>query len=169
MARAPQKGPLPYLANRKTMIVTNILEYPFLNRYVSDVLDYMAKHKFTAVPDYQEIELQAERALDAFCDARRLGRSVDQSSEIAYQVLFENIGESEYEVVEKLLNDNFKDTVDLSDEMWVEYWVNRILSDVPDLFENCEFLTYGISAADIDINRDALVGRIKEYYESYGL
>lgn len=81
------------------MIATNIPEYPSLDRYVSDVLDYMEKHKFTTTPVYQEIELQADRALDAFCEARRLGRSVDQAAEIAYQVLFENIGESEYEVI----------------------------------------------------------------------
>ena len=66
------------------MIATNIPEYPSLDRYVSDVLDYMEKHKFTTMPDYQEIELHADRALDAFCEARRLGRSVDQAVEIAH-------------------------------------------------------------------------------------
>ena len=151
------------------MIATNIPEYPSLDRYVSDVLDYMEKHKFTTMPDYQEIELQADRALDAFCEARRLGRSVDQAAEIAHQVLFENIGESEYEVIQTILTENFSDTVDLSDDGYVDYWVNRLLTDIPDLFADFEFLTYGISAADIDINRDTIIGRIKEYYESYGL
>lgn len=151
------------------MIAKNIPEDPSLNRYISDVLDYMEKHKFTTLPDYQEVEFQADRALDALCDARRFGSSVDQAAEIAHQVLFENIGESEYGVIQTILTENFSDTVDHSDDGYVDYWVNRILADIPDLFADCEFLTYGISAADIDINRDTIIGRIKEYYESYGL
>lgn len=151
------------------MKATNIPAYPSLDKYVAIILDYMEAHKFTTVPDYQEIELQADRAYDAWSEAIRSGHTVNQASEISYQVLFENIGESEYEVVETILKLYFKDTVDLSEEEAVNYWVNRVLADIPNLFENCEFLTYGISAADIDINRDAIIGRITEYYESYGL
>lgn len=151
------------------MKATNIPVYPSLDKYVATVLNYMEAHKFIAVPDYQEIELQADRAYDAWSEAIRSGHTVIQAAEISNQVLFENIGESEYEVVEGILKTYFGDTVDLSEEDAVNYWVNRILADVPYLFENCEFLTYGISAADIDINRDSIIGRITEYYESYGL
>lgn len=151
------------------MKATNIPVYPSLDKYVATVLNYMEAHKFIAVPDYQEIELQADRAYDAWSEAIRSGHTVIQAAEISSQVLFENIGESEYEVVEGILKTYFSDTVDLSEEEAVNYWVNRVITDVPDLFENCEFLTYGISAADIDINRDSIIGRITEYYESYGL
>lgn len=151
------------------MKATNIPAYPSLDKYVATVLNYMEAHKFTSVPDYQEIELQADRAYDAWSEAIRSGHTVIQAAEISSQVLFENIGESEYEVVEGILKTYFSDTVDLSEEEAVNYWVNRVITDVPDLFENCEFLTYGISAADIDINRDAIIGRIAEYYQSYGL
>ena len=51
----------------------------------------------------------------------------------------------------------------------MDYWVNRILEDIPDLFENCEMLAYGVSAADIDINRDSIIGRITDYFTSNGL
>ncbi len=151
------------------MKATNIPAYPSLDKYVATILDYMEAHKFTTVPDYQEIEFQADRAYDAWSEAIRSGHTVNQASEISNQVLFENIGESEYEVVESILKLYFKDTVDLSEEEAANYWANRVLADIPNLFENCEFLTYGISAADIDINRDAIIGRITEYYESYGL
>ena len=151
------------------MKAKNIPAFPSLDKHVFTVLSYMETHKFTTIPDYQEIELQADRAYDAWSEAIRNGHSVDQAAEISNQVLFENIGESEYEVIESILKSYFMDTVDLSEEDGVNFWVKRILADVPDLFENCEFLTYGISAADIDINRDAIIGRIKEYYESYGL
>lgn len=151
------------------MKATNIPAFPSLDKHVFTVLNYMQNHKFTTIPDYQEIELQADRAYDAWSEAIRNGHSVDQAAEISNHVLFENIGESEYEVIENILKSYFKDTVDLSEEQAVSYWVNQIFADIPDLFDNCEFLTYGISAADIDINRDAIIGRIKEYYESYGL
>ena len=151
------------------MKATNIPVYPSLDKFVFAVLNYLETHKFTKVPDYQEIEFQADRAYDAWSEAIRTGHTVTQASEISNQVLFENIGESEYEVVESILKSNFKDTVDLSEDEAVNFWVNRVLSDVPDLFEDCEYLTYGISAADIDINRDTIIGRITEYYESYGL
>ena len=151
------------------MKATNIPAYPSLDKFVFAVLNYMEIHKFTKVPDYQEIELQADRAYDAWSEAIRSGHTITQAAEISNQVLFENIGESEYEVVESILKSNFKDTVDLSEDDAVTFWVNRVLSDVPDLFENCEYLTYGISAADIDINRDVIIGRITEYFESYGL
>lgn len=98
------------------MKATNIPVYPSLDKYVATVLNYMEAHKFIAVPDYQEIELQADRAYDAWSEAIRSGHTVIQAAEVSNQVLFENIGESEYEVVEGILKTYFSDTVDLSEE-----------------------------------------------------
>lgn len=152
----------------RLMKATYIPAYPSLNKYVASIFNYMEEHKFSNAPDYAEMEQQADRALDAFHDARLNGHSVEEAIEISNQVLFENIGESEYEIVEEILRNYFKDTVDLSDG-WMDYWVNRILEDIPYLFENCEVLAYGVSAADIDINRDSIIGRITDYFTSNGL
>lgn len=150
------------------MKAKDIPAYPSLNKYVASIFNYMEEHKFSNAPDYAEMEQQADRALDAFYEARLNGRSVEEAIEISNQVLFENIGESEYEIVEEILRNYFKDTVDLSDG-WMDYWVNRILEDISGLFENCEILAYGVSAADIDINRDSIIGRITDYFTSNGL
>lgn len=152
----------------RLMKAKDIPAYPSLNKYVASIFNYMEEHKFSSAPDYAEMEQQADRALDAFYEARLNGHSVEEAIEISNQVLFENIGESEYEIVEDILRNYFKDTVDLSDG-WIDYWVNRILEDISDLFENCEILAYGVSAADIDINRDSIIGRITDYFTSNGL
>ena len=68
----------------------------------------MEEHKFPKTPDYSEVEQQADRAIDAFCEARLNGKSVCAASETATQILFENIGESEYEVVEKNSHRKFR-------------------------------------------------------------
>lgn len=150
------------------MKINNLPPYPSLDKYILCLLSYMEEHKFPKTPDYTEVEQQADRAIDAFCEARLNGKSVSAASEIAMQVLFENIGESEYEVVETILTENFAFTVDLSEGEWVDYWVNRILEEVPELFDGCEFLSYGISAADIDIMNDEIIGRITNYFETLG-
>ena len=150
------------------MKINNIPPYPSLDKYVLCLLGYMDEHKFPKTPEYTEVERQADRAIDAFCEARLNGRSVNAASESAMQVLFENIGESEYETIEKFLTENFSFTVDLSEEELVDYWVNRILEDVPDIFDGCELLTYGVSAADIDIMSDEIIGRITNYFETLG-
>ena len=105
---------------------------------------------------------------DAFCEARLNGKSVSAASETATQLLFENIGESEYEAVQQILTENFSFTVDLSEEELVDFWINRILEDIPHLFDGCELLSYGVSAADIDIMSDEIIGRITIYFESLG-
>lgn len=152
----------------RLMKAKDIPAYPSLNKYVASIFNYMEEHKFSSAPDYTEMEQQADRALDAFYEARLNGHSVEEAIEISNQVLFENIGESEYEIIEEILRNYFKDTVDLSDG-WMDYWVNRILEDISDLFENCEIVAYGVSAADIDINRDSIIGRITDYFTSNGL
>ncbi len=170
MERAPHKGVFSISMQHPNlnMKIKNLPPYPSLDRYILCLLNYMEEHKFPKTPDYSEVEQQADRAIDAFCEARLNGKSVCAASETATQILFENIGESEYEVVEKILTENFAFTVDLTEDEWVDYWVNRILEDVPDLFDGCEFLSYGISAADIDIMNDEIIGRITNYFETLG-
>lgn len=150
------------------MKINNIPPYPSLDKYVLCLLGYMEEHKFPKTQDCAEVERQADRAIDAFCEARLNGRSVNAASENAMQVLFENIGESEYETIEKILTANFSFTVDLTEDEWIDYWVNRILEDVPDIFDGCELLAYGVSAADIDLMNDEIIGRITNYFETLG-
>ena len=129
---------------------------------------YLEEHHFPTVPDYQQLEEQADRALTALTEARLNGRSITDAVAIADEILFENIGESEYEIVREILMEYFNDTVDLSDDQWVEYWVKSILEEVTHLFDDCEQLTFGVSAADLDIHRDEIIGKITNYFEARG-
>lgn len=151
------------------MNIKNIPPYPTLDHFTEIAIGYLDEHKFKRPIDYQEIEQQADRALDALYEARLAGHDVNDSIEIAIQVLFENIGESEFEVIQNILRTEFKDVVDAEDDQWVDYWVTRFQEEIPDLFDGCEYLAYGISAADLDINRDTIIGRIQNYFDSYGL
>ncbi len=170
MERAPHKGVFSISLQHPNlnMKIKNLPPYPSLDRYILCLLNYMEEHKFPKTPDYSEVEQQADRAIDAFCEARLNGKSVSDASETATQILFENIGESEYEAVQQILTENFSFTVDLSEEELVDFWINRILEDIPDLFDGCELLSYGVSAADIDIMNDEIIGRITIYFESLG-
>lgn len=167
--KAPRYGePLLYQYYNKetTMFIRHIPQPPEINKYFSDLVQYLEEHKFQIDVDYSELEDHAGEALDAFCDARLAGYSEPASEEIANQVLFQNIGESEYEVVLNILKDEFGDIIDLEDEDWQQFWVPKFLNSDIDIFEGCEVLKYGISAADIDINRDAIIGRIKEIFDT---
>lgn len=152
------------------MKIRNLPPYPSFDKYLLVLADYFDKQKFSDIPQYAWFEERADVALSAFSEARLTGKSVSEASEIANSILFENIGESEYKVLEKILEDNFKDNIDLTEDEFMEYWVYRILEDVPSLFNGCESsMEYGLSAADIDIMRDEIIGRIVTYLQSINL
>ena len=151
------------------MTLYNIPENPDLDNFASRLFKYLQDHNFQGEINYDDILEQADRAYNTMYDSQLGGRGVTLSLEIANDVLFENVGESEYEVVAQILRDNFYDTIDLSIEEAVEYWTLRILDEIEDLFDECEKFKFGISTADVDINRDRMIGRIVTFFESYGL
>lgn len=146
-----------------------ILSQIEMDRYARALCRYLNEHKFNFPDDISVILTQADNASSAFEEARRNGLSVPAASAEANMVLFQNVGESEYETVWNMLEDNFGDTIDLRSEEWLSFWTEKILDECENLFEGCEMLHFGISAADIDTMNDILIGRIKEYFESYGL
>lgn len=151
------------------MKIRNLPPYPSFDKYLLVLADYFNKQRFSEIPDYAWLEERADRALSAFCDSRLNGKNVAEASEIANSILFENIGESKYRVLERILEEYFKDNIDLSEDEYVTYWVYRILEDVPDILDGCESLEYGLSPADIDMMRDEIIGRIVIYLQSINL
>lgn len=147
------------------MFIKHIPQQPELNKYVLRLINYFKEHKFHIEIDYSELESHAEEALTALYDARANGSSVDEAEEIANEVLFQNIGESEYEVIINLIRENFADIIDIEDVEWQEFWIPKILESDINIFEDCEVLKYGISAADLDINRDAIIGRLTDFFQ----
>lgn len=146
-----------------------ILSQIAMDRYARALCRHLNEHKFNFPDDISVILGQADDASAAFEEARRNGASVPVASAEANQVLFQNVGESEYETVWKLLEDNFGDTIDIGNEEWLSFWTEKILDECKNVFDGCEMLYFGISAADIDSMNDILIGRIKEYFETYGL
>lgn len=146
-----------------------ILSQITMDRYARALCRYLNEHKFNFPDDLTVILEQSDNASSAFEEARKNGASVPAASAEANQVLFQNVGESEYETVWKLLEDNFGDTIDIGNEEWLSFWTEKILDECENLFDGCEMLYFGISTADIDSMSDILIGRIKEYFETYGL
>lgn len=151
------------------MEIRNLPPYLSFDRYMLELMGYFDKQRFLTTPNYAWFEERADNALSAFTEARLSGKSVNEASELAHSILFENLGESEYKVLENILEDNFNDVIDLSEDEFMEYWVYQILEDVPGIFDGCESLEYGISKADLDIMRDEIIGRIVIYLQSINL
>ena len=150
------------------MIPNNIPRHPSLNRFVLQLTDYLDKHKFSAI-DYCIIQLHAESALNAYVDARRDGMEVHAALEIANQVLFENVGESEYEFLAGILQDEFNNVVDTDNDVAMDFWVETLQMEIPDLFDGCDRSELGISLADIDSYKDSITGKIATYFTRNGL
>lgn len=146
----------------------NIPRRPSLNRFVLQLTDYLDQHKFSPI-DYSIIQLHAESALNAFADARLDGMEVNAAIEIATQVLFENVGESEYEFLAGILQEHFNNVVDVDNDAAVDFWVDTLQIEIPDLFDECDRSELGISLADIDNYKDSITGKIATYFQRNGL
>ena len=79
------------------------------------------------------------------------------------------MGLSQYDVVTDLLMDNYSDPFGLDSEKAMEYWTVRVLTEIPDLFDDFDNTIIGIDQLELDTTYDALVGRIVIFMSDNGV
>lgn len=139
------------------------------NFYYSYLLNYLQSNRYQVDPEHPQIITNSIAALETFEDARRYGAEVEDAEELAIQTLFTNIGESEYDIVSRLILDNFGDTIDLDSEVAVEYWTTQVMTDIPDLFDGFDRQAIGVDALEMKQKETEIVGKIVIYLTDNGL
>lgn len=139
------------------------------NYYYFYLLQYLRSNKYVVDADHPQLLSNSTSALQAFEDARRNGTSVTAAEEEAMNVLFTNIGESEYNIVSELILENFGDTIDLDCEEAVEYWTIQVMTDIPDLFDGFDRMAIGVDPLELSIMENDIVGKIVIYLTDNGL
>lgn len=139
------------------------------NYYYYYLLSYLQSNKYQVDPEHPQIIANSIAAIEAMEEARRNGANVPMAEAEAINALFSNIGESEYDVVSRLILENFGDTIDLDTEAAVEYWTNQVMTDIPDLFDGVDRMAIGVDPLDLELMETEIVGRIVIYLTDNGL
>lgn len=139
------------------------------NYYYFYLLRYLTENRYQVAPDHPQLIANSISALDAFEEARCDGANVPMAEAEAINVLFSNVGESEYNIVSELILENFGDTIDLDSTAAVEYWTNQVMEDIPDLFDGFDRMAIGVDRFDLECMEPELVGKIVIYLEDNGL
>lgn len=139
------------------------------NYYYYYLLRYLQSNKYQVDPEHPQIIANSIAAIEAMEEARRNGANVPMAEAEAINALFSNIGESEYDVVSRLILENFGDTIDLDTEAAVEYWTNQVMTDIPDLFDGVDRMAIGVDPLDLELMETEIVGRIVIYLTDNGL
>lgn len=139
------------------------------NYYYYYLLRYLQSNKYQVDPELPQIIANSIAAIEAMEEARRNGANVPMAEAEAINALFSNIGESEYDVVSRLILENFGDTIDLDTEAAVEYWTNQVMTDIPDLFDGVDRMAIGVDPLDLELMETEIVGRIVIYLTDNGL
>ncbi len=64
---------------------------------------------------------------------------------------------------------NYSDNFELDSEQAMEYWTIRVLTEIPDLFEEFDASVIGIDRLELDTNYNAVVGRIVNFMSDNGV
>ncbi|MDE7420432.1 MAG: DUF1896 family protein [Muribaculaceae bacterium] len=140
-----------------------------LDYFMTRLLGYLIANKYIIDPETHQVIQNVTDAEDIFFEERRYGKTVTEALEIADEILFRNVGLSQYDVVTDLLMDNYSDTFGLDSEKAMEYWTVRVLTEIPDLFDDFDNTIIGIDQLELDTNYDALVGRIVIFMSDNGV
>ncbi len=140
-----------------------------LDYFMTRLLGYLVTNKYLLDPNTHQVIQNVTDAENLFFEERRYGKAVTEALEIADEVLFRNVGLSQYDVVTDLLMEYYSDTFDLDTEKAMEYWTIRVLTEIPDLFDVFDNTIIGIDQLELDTNYDALVGRIVTFMSDNGL
>lgn len=140
-----------------------------LDYFMTRLLGYLVANKYLLDPNTHQVIQNVTDAENLFFEERRYGKTVTEALEIADEVLFRNVGLSQYDVVTDLLMEYYSDTFDLDTEKAMEYWTIRVLTEIPDLFDVFDNTIIGIDQLELDTNYDALVDRIVTFMSDNGI
>ena len=131
---------------------------------------YLREHGFEPEDLQKEIvDANAEAANDTYEKSRRAGYSVDESIEIATQVLYTGIGESPREVFAELLINNFSDRVHVTDQMFLEFWIQKLSEQTSIIAEFRLENGLGLDPKVLEESRSDLAHHIDQYLKTNGL
>ncbi len=140
-----------------------------LDYFMTRLLGYLVANKYLLDPNTHQVIQNVTDAENLFFEERRYGKTVTEALEIADEVLFRNVGLSQYDVVTDLLMEYYSDTFELDSENAMEYWTIRVLTEIPDLFDVFDKTIIGIDQLELDTNYDALVSRIVTFMSDNGI
>lgn len=140
-----------------------------IDYFMTRLLGYLVANKYLLDPNTHQVIQNVTDAENLFFEERRYGKTVTEALEIADEVLFRNVGLSQYDVVTDLLMKYYSDTFELDSEKAMEYWTIRVLTEIPDLFDVFDNTIIGIDQLELDTNYDALVGRIVTFMSDNGI
>ena len=148
--------------------------HDFTSRYDLDyfmrrLLGILVTNKYILDPETQQVVQNVLDAENAFYEQRLAGKLVPEALEIAEETLFQNVGLSQYDVVTEILMENYSDNFELDSEQAMEYWTIRVLTEIPDLFEEFDASVIGIDRLELDTNYNAVVGRVVNFMSDNGV
>ena len=133
------------------------------------LLGFLVTNKFILDPETHQVVQNVLDAENAFYEQRLAGKLVPEALEIAEETLFQNVGLSQYDIVTEILMENYSDNFELDSEQAMEYWTIRVLTEIPDLFEEFDASVIGIDRLELDTNYNAVVGRIVNFMSDNGV
>lgn len=148
--------------------------HDFTSRYDLDyfmrrLLGFLVTNKYILDPETHQVVQNVLDAENTFYEQRLAGKLVPEAMEIAEEMLFQNVGLSQYDVVTEILMENYSDNFELDSEKAMEYWTIRVLTEIPDLFEEFDASVIGIDRLELDTNYNAVVGRVVNFMSDNGV
>lgn len=140
-----------------------------LDYFMGRLLGFLVTNKYILDPETHQVVQNVLDAENTFYEQRLAGKLVPEAMEIAEEMLFQNVGLSQYDVVTEILMENYSDNFELDSEQAMEYWTIRILTEIPDLFEEFDASVIGIDRLELDTNYNAVVGRIVNFMSDNGV
>lgn len=140
-----------------------------LDYFMGRLLGFLVTNKFILDPETHQVVQNVLDAENTFYEQRLAGKLVPEAMEIAEEMLFQNVGLSQYDVVTEILMENYSDNFELDSEKAMEYWTIRVLTEIPDLFEEFDASVIGIDRLELDTNYNAVVGRVVNFMSDNGV
>lgn len=140
-----------------------------LDYFMGRLLGFLVTNKYILDPETHQVVQNVLDAENTFYEQRLAGKLVPEAMEIAEEMLFQNVGLSQYDVVTEILMENYSDNFELDSEKAMEYWTIRVLTEIPDLFEEFDASVIGIDRLELDTNYNAVVGRVVNFMSDNGV
>ncbi len=111
----------------------------------------------------------AENANNTFEQMRRAGHTVDEAIEFALPDLYAGIGMSAREVLANILLTNFSKRINVKDQVFLEFWINRIRNEFVIMNEFRLENGLGLDPRVLEESRGDFIHRIDQYLKTNGL
>lgn len=140
------------------------VELSYYGRYLQN---YLRESRFELADDTAFIQERADRAAEAYEQARHEGASVAGSQELAMATLTRGLGISRWNVLQEVLENEF--THEIPDERR-EAFAEKLLPQVENVFQGYDLSADGFSDSKAYTNLYLeLTGAVVLYLEAYGI